>query len=193
MAIQYSYPKALGINSTDLLFGSQTSGEYGVKNVTKNFQVGALADFIASTLPFQELTTTGVDGAATLVDGVLNIPTPSVYNPGYKMYTVLLTQIGSVLPAANPSKTVLHDTLGLWSIEFARTAVGTYTATISGHLSNFNSAWYALTDNRFSLADENYMVVNKTGSTVITIYTYKSGVLSDGVLLNTPFEVRIFD
>jgi hypothetical protein len=191
MAIQYSYQKALGINSTDLLFGSQTSGEYGVKNVTKNFQVGALADYISSTLPFQSLTTAGVDGAATLVDGVLNIPTYT-YDPGYKMYTVLLTQTGSVLPAANPSKTVLHDTLGTWSIEFARTAVGTYTATISGHLANFNSAWYALTDNRFSLADENYMVVNKTGSTVITIYTYKSGVLSDGVLLDTPFEVRLF-
>lgn len=188
MAIQYSYPKALGINSTDLLFGSQTSGEYGVKNVTKNFQVGALADYISSTLPFQELTTVGVDGAATLVDGVLNIPNYT-YDPGYKMYTVLLTQTGS----SSPSKTVLHDTLGSWSIEFARTAVGTYTATISGHLSNFNSAWYALTDNRFSLDDGNYMVVNKTGSTVITIYTYKNNVLSDGVLLNTPFEVRLFN
>lgn len=189
MAIQYSYPKALDINSADLLFGSQTNGEFGVKNVTKNFQVGALADFITSTLPFQELTTTGTSGAATLVDGVLNIPTP-VYDPGYRMYTVLLTQVGS----ANPTKDVLYDTLDTWSIEFERTAPGTYTATVSGHLANFNSAWYALTDNRFVLGtSQNYMVIKKTASTAITIYTYKSGVLSDGMLLSTPVEIKVFD
>ena len=193
MAIQYSYPKALGINSTDLLFGSQTNGEFGIKNVTKNFQVGALADFITSTLPFQSLTTDGTDGPSTLIDGVLNVPTYT-YNPGYRMYTVLLTQTGSVMPAANPTKDVLYDTLDTWSIEFERTAVGTYTATVSGHLANFNSAWYALTDNRFALGgDQNYMVIKKTASTVITIYTYKSGVLSDGMLLSTPVEIKVFD
>jgi hypothetical protein len=188
MAIQYSYPKALGINSTDLLFGSQTNGEFGIKNVTKNFQVGALADFITSTLPFQSLTTDGIDGPSTLIDGVLNVPTYT-YNPGYRMYTVLLTQTSTTAP----SKNVLYNTLGTWAIEFARTAVGTYTATISGHLSNFNSAWYALTDNRLSFDDGNYIMVNKTASTVITIYTYKAGVLSDGILSNTPFEIRVFD
>lgn len=185
MAIQYSYPKALGINSTDLLFGSQTNGEFGIKNVTKNFQVGALADYISSTLPFQSLTTDGLNGPATLVDGVLNIPT---YNPGYKMYTALLTSSGSTI-----SVNELYDTLGIWSITFARVSYGVYTATISGHLSNFNSAWYALTDNAFALGDENYMVINKTGGGVLTIYTFKSGAPSDGILSNTPFEVRIFD
>ena len=187
MAIQYSYPKALGINSTDLLFGSQTNGEFGIKNVTKNFQVGALADYITSTLPFQSLTTDGIDGPSTLIDGVLNVPTYT-YNPGYRMYTALLTSDGSAL-----SVDVLYDNLDTWAINFTRIAYGTYTATVSGHLANFNSAWYAITDNRLSFDDGNYIMVNKTASTVITIYTYKAGVLSDGILSNTPFEIKVFD
>ena len=189
MAIQYSYPKALGINSTGLLFGSQTSGEYGVKNVTKNFQVGALADYISSTLPFQELTTVGVEGAATLVDGVLNIPNYT-YDPGYRMYTVYLTQTGS----SDPEVTSLFTNI-VGSIAVARAGTaGTYTCTISGG-DTFDNAWYALTDNRFSFTgtEETYMVITKTSSNVITIYTYKSGVLSDGVLLNTPLEIKVFD
>jgi hypothetical protein len=186
MAISYSYPKALNITNNDLLFGTQASGNMGIKNVTKSFSVGSLVNFITSNLPFQSLTTNNTAGVATLVDGVLNIP-EYTHDPGYRMYTALLTSTGSTL-----SVDEVYDTLGTWSISFARTTTGTYTATISGHLSTFKSAWYALTDNRLSLDDGNYMVIKKTSGTVLTIYTYKNYGLSDGVLEETPVEIRLF-
>lgn len=188
MAISYSYPIAEPASSS-MLLGTMIDEETG-RIATKSYLMGDIFDLFELSLPFKSLTTDGNDGAATLIDGVLNIPNYGA--PPYKMYTALLTQTGSVLPAANPSKTVLYNTLGLWSIEFARTDIGTYTVTISGHLATFNNAWYSLTDNRLLLGDGNYMVINKTGGTVLTIYTYKNNALSDGVLLNTPLEIKIF-
>lgn len=190
MAIIYSYPTATP-NMNTLLLGTAVDAETGL-NVTKQFSVSAIGSLIANEyVVVSELTTAGTTGAATLIDGVLNIPeyTPTL---GYRMYTVYLTQSGSTLPAANPSKTVLFDDID-GTIEFARTAAGTYTCTITG-TDTFDSAWYAITDNRFSLStNQNYVVVNKTASNVITIYTYKAGELSDGLLLDTPMEIKIFD
>jgi hypothetical protein len=186
MAIIYSYPTAAATLST-LLLGSAHDAETGT-NITKQFSVGDIASLIADEyIVVSSLTTTGTTGNATLVSGVLNIPNYT-YDPGYRMYTTYLTQTGS----SAPTKTVLFNDVN-GTVEFARTATGTYTCTITG-TDTFDTAWYSITDNRFALGvDQNYMVVNKTSPTVITIYTYKAGVLSDGLLLNTPFEIKIFD
>jgi hypothetical protein len=183
MAISYSYPIAEPASSS-MLLGTMIDEETG-RIATKSYLMGDIFDLFELSLPFRSLTTSGSNGAATLVDGVLNIPQYS--GMPYGMYTVLLTQTGS----ADPGKTILYSDIN-GSIEFARTATGTYTCTITG-VDTFATAWYSITDNRFSLGvNQNYMVINKTASNVITIYTYKAGVLSDGLLLDTPLEIKIF-
>lgn len=183
MAISYSYSIAEP-DSSSMLLGTMIDEDTS-RIATKSFLIGDIFDLFELSLPFRSLTTTGTTGAATLVDGVLNIPQ---YNGmPYKLYTVLLTQSGSTSPA----KTILYNSVSS-AVEFARIGTGTYTCTITG-VDTFINAWYAITDNRFSLnTNQNYIVVNKTASDVITIYTYKAGVLSDGLLLDTPFEIKIF-
>lgn len=188
MAIIYSYPTATP-NMNTLLLGTAVDAETGL-NVTKQFSVSAIGSLIASEyVVVSELTTAGTAGAATLIDGVLNIPE---YAPtlGYRMYTVYLTQSG----LSDPAKTILYDDIdGTIAFERIVGSPGTYTCTITGG-DTFDSAWYAITDNRFSLGvNQNYIVINKTAADVLTIYTYKAGVLSDGLLLDTPMEIKIFD
>jgi hypothetical protein len=132
-------------------------------NVTKQFSVSAIGSLIAQTY---DLT------------------------PAYRTYYAYLTQTGSTWSDA---PTVLANNLN-GTLAFTRVTTGTYQCTISG-VDTFDKTWYALTDNRFSLlsTEETYMVINKTSANVLTIYTYKSGVLSDGVLLVTPLEIKIFD
>jgi hypothetical protein len=183
MAISYSYSIAEP-DSSSMLLGTMID-DVTSRITTKSFLIGDIFDLFELSLAFSSLTTTGTTGAATLVGGVLNIPQYS--GTPYKMYTVLLTQSGGT----DPAKTVLYNNVS-GTIEFARTATGTYTCTITG-VDTFTSAWYAITDNRFSLGiNQNYMVINKTASNVITIYTYKAGALSDGLLLDTPLEIKIF-
>ena len=182
MAISYSYPIAEPTSSS-MLLGTMIDEETS-RIATKSYLMGDIFDLFELSLPFRSLTTNGTTGAATLVEGVLNIPQYS--GMPYRMYTVLLTQ-----SSGDPAKTVLYTNVN-GTIEFARTATGTYTCTITG-TDTFTSAWYAITDNRFSLStNQNYMVINKTASNVITIYTYKAGVLSDGLLSDTPLEIKIF-
>jgi hypothetical protein len=183
MAISYSYPIAEPASSS-MLLGTMIDEETG-RIATKSYLMGDIFDLFELSLPFKSLTTNGTTGAATLTDGVLNIPNYGA--APYKSYYVLLTQ-----SSGDPAKTILYDTLGLWQIEYARVSPGVYTATISGHLATFNNAWYSLTDNRFALVDGNYMVINKTSSTVLTIYTFKNNAPTDGLLSNTPLEIKIF-
>ena len=159
MAIQYSYPKALSITTNDLLFGTQVSGNMGVKNVTKNFSVGSLVNLINSAVN------------------------------GYRVYTAYLSQEDE----ENPVPTVLFNNIS-GSITFERVAQGVYDCIISG-ADNFDTAWYALTDNTFFLGSttENYITITKTSSSTLTIRSYKSGVLGDKALSETPLEIKIFD
>jgi hypothetical protein len=186
MAIIYSYPTATP-NMNTLLLGTAVDAETGL-NVTKQFSVSAIGSLIASEyVVVSELTTVGTSGAATLVSGVLNIPQYTVDPLGYRTYTALITQTST----SDPTTLALSDSID-GTITFARTAVGVYTCTISG-VDLFNNAYYALTDNRFSIDDGNYVVINKTSPSVLTINTYKNNALSDALLSSTPLEIKIFD
>lgn len=101
MAIIYSYPETLELLPTDMLIGTSTIKVAGKrKNITKNFTLELLKDFILDGLPAVQwgsitgtlsnqtdlqtalnnkqnnitLTTTGTSGAATFVGSTLNIP-----------------------------------------------------------------------------------------------------------------------
>jgi len=77
MAIIYSYPTPTELNASDMLVGSARVVEDNVtRQVTKNFTLGQLQDFIGSGFT---LSTIGNNGPATLVNNVLNIP---IYNNG---------------------------------------------------------------------------------------------------------------
>jgi len=186
MAIIYSYPTATP-NLSTMLLGSALDAETGM-NTTKQFSVGAIGSLIADEyLVVSSVTTTGTSGAATLVNGVLNIPNYTQEPLGYRMYNALITQTGTNAPTA----LVLGDDIN-GTIAFARTGVGVYTCTITG-VDTFSNAYYSLTDNRFSLADGNYMVINRTSPSVLTITTFKNSLASDVLLSGTPLEIKIFD
>ena len=77
MAIIYSYPTQMELDASDMLIGTARVVEDNVtRQVTKNFTLGQLQDFIGSGLT---LSTIGNNGPATLVNNVLNIP---IYNNG---------------------------------------------------------------------------------------------------------------
>ena len=134
-----------------------------------------------------ELTTVGTTGAATLVDGVLNIPDYTTDPLGYRTYTALVSQLGT----SDPTVLSLSDNVD-GTIGFARTGIGVYTCTIVG-VDTFTNAYYALTDNRFDLTNGNYITINKTAASVLTIRTYKNELPSDVLLSSTPLEIKIFD
>lgn len=136
---------------------------------------------------------TAVDGETGLnvtkqfsVSAISNL-IASVAN-GYRSYTAYLSMDG-----IDPVPTVLFDNIN-GSIAFERVSTGIYDCIISG-VDNFDTAWYAITDNKFYLisSTENYIVIDKTSSSTLTIYTYKSNVLSDDCLDETPIEIKIFD
>jgi hypothetical protein len=186
MAIIYSYPTATP-NMNTLLLGTAVDAETGL-NVTKQFSVSAIGSLIASEyVVVSELTTVGTSGAATLVSGVLNIPQYATEPLGYRTYTALVSQLGVLAPSALPLSDNVDGT-----IEFARTGIGVYTCTIVGD-DTFTNAYYALTDNRFDLASGNYITINKTAASVLTIRTYKNELPSDVLLSSTPLEIKIFD
>lgn len=184
MAILYSYPQATP-DLNDLVLGSKYIEGEGM--VAKSFYISDIGQIIADNYTtFQSLTTSGSSGSATLIDGVLNIPN---YTIPYKSYYARLTQAGITDPSP---VTVLLNQSG-WTVTITRSTVGVYLVTVSGHLATFNSSWYAITDNRFALqSNNNYIVINQTSSTQLTIETYKNNVLSDGLLNETPLEIKFF-
>jgi hypothetical protein len=173
-----------------LLLGTAVDAETGL-NVTKQFSLGSIVSLFAQNYPIlSELTTTGSSGPATLVDGALNIPNYTS-TPGYRSYTVYLTQSGTDDPDVTP---LFSDIDGTISITRMGTQ-GVYNCVISG-TDTFTKAWYALTPNTFSVnvgGGVSYLVINKISPTTFRILTYDNGVLADDMLLDTPLEIKIFD
>lgn len=188
MAILYSYPQATP-DLVDLVLGSKFINGEGL--VTKSFTLSEIGQLFNNTYSsnVQSLTTNGNSGSATLVGGVLNVPN---YSPEYTSYYARLTQSGADPITGIPSINMLYNDTG-WTITASRLGIGSYLITVSGHLATVNNCYYALTDNRFSLGlNQNYATINQATSTQLQIYTFKAGVLSDSLLLETPLEIKFF-
>lgn len=105
---------------------------------------------------------------------------------GYKVYTALLTQSGE----NDPVVTVLENTIG--NLSFNYWGEGVYEISCNG-LFVEDKTWYttviisSITNNIMN-GEMEWRNANK-----IRIATYLEGALADGVLGNTPIEIRVYN
>jgi hypothetical protein len=138
-------------------------------------------------------------------DGVLSIPnsiqfpddtiqTTAAYIPPYKVYSALLTQSGTASPVA----TVLENTLG-FDIDMFYGGVGGYRLlfTAGTPLANVPANKIAIfigTSNRLLFDYAFISAIYQDGYNTVLVYTGdKDGTESDGILLNTPIEIRVYN
>ena len=102
----------------------------------------------------------------------------------YKVYTALLTQSGTDAPVV----TVLENTLGeilVWSYS----SNGTYGTTINDSL--INNTYLSITNNMYDV--DLVLQILSPGDGIIEIATFDNGALTDGVLSDTPIEIRVYN
>jgi hypothetical protein len=105
----------------------------------------------------------------------------------YKVYTALLTQVGT----DNPTVDILENTLG-YDLVWARTSGGIYQTQI---LSNpKNKVWYSV---KTAPSEAKEITISFTIANKLLIQTYSiiSGLVTtgDNRLASTPIEIRIYN
>lgn len=109
-------------------------------------------------------------------DGVIFNNAPSTNISG------LITQSG----ANNP--TVIFTNNGLDTISFYRASTGIYYVQCNGRFGISNTT-YSITNNFSNTNNEVRMY--RDNDDAIFFYTYVNGILADGLLNNTPFQITI--
>jgi hypothetical protein len=105
----------------------------------------------------------------------------NVGGDGYLKYVALLTQSGTSAPTA----TVLENTLG-GTIVWTRNDVGDYTGTLAGAFSpNKTGAFSGFTSGIV-------YIFRNTSSEMRINATDSAGSFSDGILVDTPIEIRVY-
>ena len=102
----------------------------------------------------------------------------------YKVYTALLTQTGENAPVA----TVLENTIG--DIVWARISEGSYEGILANAFTN-NKTFILVGAN---LSDGTSEITFETSAFLSKIFlaTYAARLTSDGLLINTPIEIRVY-
>mgnify|MGYP006383055477 CR=1 FL=1 len=103
----------------------------------------------------------------------------------YKIYSGLITQNGS--PGIAPTVKILKNTLGTITLEY--NSLGVYKILSSGLFT---------IDKTFTLtgtpADTTATIfLNPSDSNELYYQTYSSGSASDGMISNTPIEIRVYN
>jgi hypothetical protein len=112
--------------------------------------------------------------------------------PKYKVYTALLTQEGENAPTA----IVLENTLG--NITYSRSASGFYTVNLSGAFTlnktfviitpTVDDAQNSMVSLTYNMDLDSFEITSTSWSATLSGYT-----LLDGILLNTPIEIRVYE
>lgn len=104
----------------------------------------------------------------------------------YKLYSFLLTQSGTY----SPTSLLLKDTLGMGNISWSYSSVGQYV----GNLPNaFTGSVAIFTGNVFnlSIASHSYAYTSVDNDNIYLTVKNDDG-LSDDMLSNTPFDIRVY-
>jgi hypothetical protein len=112
--------------------------------------------------------------------------------PKYKVYTALLTQFGENAPTA----IVLENTLG--NITYSRSASGLYIANLLGAFT-LNKTFVIITPTvddaqnqmvslTYNMGLDSFEITSTNWSATLNGYT-----LLDGILFNTPIEIRVYE
>lgn len=135
----------------------------------------------------------GIGTRFVVADANGNLSAISTDTRPYKVYVALLTQSGTSAPIA----TVLENTLG-GSVVWARTGVGTFTATLSNAFTSGKTFLIQTPSNGLS---NNTKISSVWTSTSIIQYDSKDGanVLSDGIIFGAAgtngasIEIRVYN
>jgi len=103
---------------------------------------------------------------------------------GYRSYTALLTQSGTNAPVA----TVLENTLG-GEVVWSRESEGTYITNLT--IFDVAKTFVYLTPNT-DFTDKPIFAIDSFENKV-RIYTVDDGDYSDGMLVDTPIEIRVYN
>jgi hypothetical protein len=121
------------------------------------------------------VTNLGIDSTGKVISGS---------NINYKVYSALISQSST----SAPTVTIRENTLG-YTPSLSRNIAGSYTIGVTGT----TIPMYFITENTTNL---NYDFRIGTGFSLgiytIVINTYNSGVGTDGLLSNTPVEIRVY-
>lgn len=102
-----------------------------------------------------------------------------------KVYTALLTQVGTAAPTA----IIIQNTLGQ-TPTFARTGVGNYQINVTDDLFVVNKTFWTATIGYYG----HKVTLQRDTLNRMTIVTQTSGPApQDGVLDRTPIEIRVYD
>lgn len=107
-------------------------------------------------------------------------------NNTYKTYVALLTQSGTNAPVA----TVLENTLG--NIVWTRVSDGEYNGTLNSTFTP-NKTYYSITMTSGGGLDSGQFVHSIAQSDYVSIATWSNNILSDGLLSDTPIEIRVYN
>ena len=105
----------------------------------------------------------------------------------YKVYTALLTQSGTNAPVA----TVLENTLG-GDIVWSREDIGVYVGT-SINMFTLNKTFLYSKTKVYSADDSTEYSMSDSDIDKVYVTTIVAGASEDGVMLNTPIEIRVYN
>ncbi len=183
-----------------MVFGTAGAESMRINNV-RNVGIGVIPTSV-STDKLQvngNITATSYSGGATLT-GTPTAPTASVGTDNtqiantafvkanarpYKVYTALLAQTGTA--SNSVAATVLENTIG--AIVWARSLVGTYSATLSGAFTA-NKTYTTISNGHFTnVASTSIKPIN---TSVVEVLTFSGATAADGILSVTSVEIRVY-
>ena len=104
----------------------------------------------------------------------------------YKVYTGLISQTGT----SNPTVVIMENTIG--NIVWTRNTNGTYQGYLPGEF--LAAKTFLLTSGDYAINPTNQArQFFRTSDDYIFISTQINGIIADGLLDNTPIEVRIYN
>lgn len=176
------------VETRNLPFNVQTSG-------STRFTITGAGDASftnALTVPSAVITTTPTTSAGTYdflsrntSTGVVEkIPSANVVRP-YKVYSAMISQVST----AAPTVTIMENTIG--SIVWTRSSAGVYLGTLVGAFTS--SKTLPIVSNNANTNLNIKELVTRTSADVITLQTYATSVLTDGVISNMTIEIRVYN
>lgn len=104
----------------------------------------------------------------------------------YRVYTGLISQTGT----SDPTVVIMENTIG--NIVWARTTNGSYQGYLPGEF--LAAKTFLLTSGDYSINPTNQArQFFRNNDDYISILTQINGIVADGLLENTPIEVRIYN
>lgn len=124
-------------------------------------------------------------GTDVTVDGNLIVTGTNNIRP-YRVYTGLISQTGT----SNPTVVIMENTIG--NIVWTRTTNGQYQGYLPGEFLAVKT--FLLTSSDYAINPTNQArQFFRSSDDYISISTQINGIIADGLLDNTPIEVRIYN